>query len=103
MIDLKLLVAEYRKNNPEPKEKLRELFKSFYKDPMFQELLGQKKNSPWRCWARDNKSQCDDFTSRFVNQLAKTMNKEYGVDNSKLAVLSNNRQASLVIKPRKVK
>jgi predicted ATPase len=67
-IDLKSQVAEYQfKESSEQKKKLRELFKSFYKNVEFQKFLGQKKEKPWRCWVRDNKQQCDHFASRFVS------------------------------------
>jgi hypothetical protein len=103
-INLKSLIEEYHsKENADQKKKLRELFKSFYKDTEFQSFLFQRSNKPWHSWIRDNKTQCDDFSSRFVSQLTKTMSKEYGVDSSKLAVLSNNRQNSLIIKPQKIK
>ena len=95
-IDLKTLVIADRSANAGEKDKLRDLFKNFYKNSEFQAFLGQKKaeNNPWRCWARDNKSQCDDFISRFVNQLSKTMSDGHHVDKSKLTVLNGKRGAN---------
>lgn len=97
-INLETLVIEDRATNAGVKDKLRELFKDFYKAPEFQAFLGQKKveNNPWHCWARDNKSQCDDFISRFVNQLSKTMSDGHHVDKSKLTVLNGKRGANSV-------
>lgn len=98
VIDLKTLVIADRSANAGEKDKLRDLFKGFYKAPEFQAFLGQKKaeNNPWRCWARDNKSQCDTFISRFVNQLSKTMSDGHHVDKSKLTILNGKRGANSV-------
>lgn len=95
-IDLKKLVIADRSANAGEKDKLRDLFKNFYKNSEFQAFLAQKKaeNNPWRCWARDNKSQCDAFISRFVNQLSKTMSNGHHVDKSKLTVLNGKRSAN---------
>lgn len=95
-IDLKTLVIADRNANAGEKDKLRDLFKNFYKNFEFQAFLGQKKieNNPWRCWARDKKSQCDDFISRFVNQLSKTMSDGHHVDKSKLIVLNGKQRAN---------
>lgn len=100
VIDLKALILLDRKANAGEKDKLRELFKDFYKDPDFQAFLSQKEiiHKPWHCWARDHRHQCDDFIVRFVNRLSKTMSDGHHVDKSKLVIL-NSIQKSIRQKP----
>lgn len=89
-IELKTLVIADQSANAGEKDKLRELFKNFYKNSDFQTFLGQNKieNNPWRCWAQDNKSHCDAFITRFVNQLSITLRDGHHVDKSKLTILN---------------
>lgn len=91
VIDLTMLVRADRKANVGNKDKLRELFKNFYRHPDFQALLAQKlaAHHPWRCWAKDNQSLCANFVSHFVRQLTVTLRDGHFVDNSKLYVLGD--------------
>lgn len=83
-INLKPLIDTYRTSNQtEPKQKLRELFKEFYKTSDFQKFL-KEKNSPWKRWVNDNQDAHQEFRSLFSKRLAKTMRDGYGVDASKL-------------------
>ncbi|SHL21218.1 AAA domain-containing protein [Nitrosospira sp. Nsp11] len=90
-LNLKSLVDSFSKSNTtEPKVKLREVFKDFYKTPDFQNFLTQKgKNNPWKRWAYDNQAASQEFRSLFTKRLAKTMRDGYGVDESKLIFLEN--------------
>ncbi|KQV48745.1 hypothetical protein ASC95_22900 [Pelomonas sp. Root1217] len=83
------LVTAYRAADPSGK-KLRELFKSFYKDAEFQAFLNQRKSAlnPWRTWVQANKTECDAFTARFVAQMISTMADGYNVDRGKLVALN---------------
>lgn len=98
VIDLKALVIADRTANAGEKDKLRDLFKNFYKNSDFQAFLGQRKveYNPWRCWARDYKSQRDEFITRFVTQLSRTMSDGHHVDKSKLVFLNGKRGANSV-------
>lgn len=90
-LSLKTLVDSFTKNNTtEPKVKLREVFKDFYKTPHFQSFLAQRgKNNPWKRWIHDNQATSQEFRSLFIKRLAKTMRDGYGVDASKLISLEN--------------
>lgn len=90
-INLKSLVDSFSASNTtEPKVKLREVFKEFYKTADFQCLLTLKgKNNPWKRWCNDNQAASRDFGSRFAKRLATTMRDGYGVDPSKLTSLEN--------------
>jgi AAA15 family ATPase/GTPase len=81
-IELKDLVGKDRIDKVGEKEKLRDLFKSFYINPQVKKFLVECK--VWRIWVHEHQSLCDDFISRFVNQLKKTMSNGYHVDKSKL-------------------
>lgn len=85
-IDLKSLIGSFKKSNtPDPKPKLREIFKEFYKTTDFQKFLAQKGLfNPWKRWVRENQPACDTFRGIFTKRLAKTMREGYGVDASTL-------------------
>jgi len=86
-VDLKSLIETYRANHPH--EKLREIFKEFYKTTDFQKFIALKgSGNPWKRWISENGALCDAFRQLFAKQLLKTMRDGYGVDSSKLAFLT---------------
>ncbi len=98
-IKLKELVLKYQQNETKGK-KLRDLFKSFYKNDEFQALLKLKvTHNPWHWWQKDHLSQSEDFVSRFIEQLKKTMQHGYYVDKSKLHILTKKKVRSTAAKP----
>lgn len=85
-IELKSIIgASNAHQAKESKQKLREIFKDFYKNPDFQKFIGQKGSSnPWKKWIRENEIACKEFRQLFTEKLKKTMRSGYGVDLSKL-------------------
>lgn len=91
-INLKSLIECYiQSTSDEPKRKLREIFKAFYKTTEFQQFLAQKdrQKNPWKRWVQDNQTACETFRELFTKRLAKTMRDGYGVDASTLTPLGS--------------
>lgn len=86
LINLKSLIDAFKQSNtPEPKPKLREIFKEFYKTADFQRFITQKSpGNPWKRWVRENQPACEKFREIFTRRLAKTMRDGHSVDASKL-------------------
>lgn len=95
-IDLKSLIDTYMQSTSnEPKKKLREIFKDFYKTTEFQQFLAQKDRqiNPWKRWVHDNQTACEAFRELFTKRLAKTMRDRYGIDASMLTPLESKKVA----------
>ncbi|MEY4591147.1 MAG: hypothetical protein RIR18_42 [Pseudomonadota bacterium] len=88
-VDVEQKVAAYRKASGDNKDKAREIFKRFYKDANFQQLVssGEKPHNPWRNWIKSNPAACNEFLEKFRAALHGVMNNGYAVDPAKLAAL----------------
>ncbi len=82
--DVKKLVAAY-KGSKAP----REVFKRFYKNEGFQQLVtsGTKSYNPWKHWVESNPAACNEFLEKFKTAIHGVMKNGYAVDAAKLAVL----------------
>jgi energy-coupling factor transporter ATP-binding protein EcfA2 len=93
-IDLVRSIAAYQRinnarGNKEP-ERLRELFKDFYKNDRVQKLIKLPKvHSPLKRWIFENKDDCKKFKNDFIILLQRTLAEGYGVDKGKLAFLDD--------------
>lgn len=87
-IDLKASIETYRQNDDAKKEKLRKLFKDFYKTPKLKALLSLTgEHNPWRRWIHENKTLVDEFREGFAQRIRKVLVNGYGVDESKINFL----------------
>lgn len=70
-------------------KKPREVFKRFYKDANFQQLVssGAKPYNPWKHWVECNPAACNEFLAKFRAALHGVMNNGYVVDPAKLTAL----------------
>ncbi|MBZ0207277.1 MAG: AAA family ATPase [Flavobacteriales bacterium] len=70
-------------------EKLREIFKRFYKDPEFQKLVGHatKPYNPWKHWVDNNPEATNQFLSQFEAALRGVMKKGFNVPAEKLSAI----------------
>lgn len=82
--DVKNCVAAYRGDKTP-----REVFKRFYKDEDFQELVssGSKPYNPWKHWIESNPGAGNEFLEKFTAAIHCVMRNGYAVDVSKLTVL----------------
>ena len=87
-IDLKSLINQYQlNNNDDNRKKLRKVFKEFYKNTQFQQLLKLKGlNNPWKRWISENKSEAEDFKTSFKTKLRDTFIKGWGVEQSNIPI-----------------
>lgn len=69
--------------------KPREIFKRFYQNDEFQQLVssGEKPYNPWRHWIASNPIPTNDFLKKFKTAILGVMSSGYAVDTSKLASL----------------
>lgn len=83
-VDVKELVAAYHGD-----KKPREVFKRFYQDATFQQLVssGTKPYNPWKHWFKCNLVAGKDFLESFKVAIHGVMKNGYGVDVAKLNVL----------------
>lgn len=91
-INLKSFIESYmQRNSDDPKKKLREIFKDFYKTTEFQQFLAQRdrQKNPWKRWVHDNQTACQEFRLLFEKRLAKTMRDGHGVDAAKLIFIES--------------
>lgn len=67
----------------------REVFKRFYTDAQFQELVssGSKPYNPWRHWVENNPADSNQFLANFKAAVHTAMKVGFGVDEAKLAAL----------------
>lgn len=80
-VDLSLVIAEYIDSEQERKKKLREIFKSFYKNDSFQGFIKiNGLNNPWKRLVKHYQSDVDVFVDTFKRRLVETMQKGYGID-----------------------
>jgi len=84
-VDVRERIAAYSGN-----KKPRELFKQFYKNVKFQDLIksGSKPYNPWKHWVKNNPAATNEFIKQFVETMRFVMRKGFGVDESKLAALT---------------
>lgn len=83
-VDVKERVAAYNGG-----KKAREVFKRFYQDATFQQLLsaGTKPYNPWKHWVKCNSVASKDFLESFKVAIYGVMKNGYAVDVTKLSVL----------------
>ena len=83
-VDVKERVAAYHGSN-----KVREIFKHFYQDLSFQELVssGTKPYNPWKHWVKCNPVASKAFLENFKAAIYGVMKNGYAVDVTKLNVL----------------
>lgn len=89
-IDLKDYVKKYYDKKPiNTKEKLRTIFKDFYKNPDLKKILktNTKIHNPWKRWIEDNAVQADVFRKEFYKKLAYTLESGHGVEKAKLSFI----------------
>jgi len=84
--------AEAYKNKPDGTKKLREVFKRFYKDDDFQNVVSQvsKPYNPWKRWVEDEPKATNEFLEKFKAALEYVMRHGYKVDVAKTAALQLN-------------
>lgn len=91
-IDLKSVIIQHRKanNKKEDGDKLRSLFKNFYKTKEIQNALKNRTNAynPWKIWIAENHEEIIEFRKIFALKLLKILESAYGVDETKLPILS---------------
>jgi hypothetical protein len=83
-VDVKERVAAYHGD-----KKVREIFKHFYQDTNFQQLVssGTKPYNPWKHWFKCNLVAGKDFLESFKVAIHGVMKNGYAVDVAKLNVL----------------
>lgn len=83
-VDVKERVAAYHGD-----KKVREIFKRFYQDTNFQQLVssGTKPYNPWKHWFKCNPVAGKDFLESFKVAIHGVMKNGYAVDVAKLNVL----------------
>jgi predicted ATPase len=83
-VDVKERVAAYHGEN-----KARNIFKLFYQDANFQQLVssGTKPYNPWKHWVKCNQVASKDFLENFKTAIHGVMKNGYSVDETKLNVL----------------
>jgi hypothetical protein len=79
----------HRRLNAIYRSALREVFKRFYQDATFQQLVssGTKPYNPWKHWFKCNLVAGKDFLESFKVAIHGVMKNGYGVDVAKLNVL----------------
>ena len=84
IVDMKERVAAYHGSN-----KVRDIFKHFYQDTNFQQLVssGTKLYNPWKHWAKCNPVASKDFLQNFKTAIYGVMKNGYAVDVTKLNML----------------
>lgn len=89
VVDIGERVATYQKEKNHEREKPREVFKRFYKNVDFQNLVssGAKPYNPWKHWVEYNPMASNEFLEKFKVTIHGVMKNGYAVDVSKLAVL----------------
>lgn len=91
-IDLQAAVNADRtahRNDKKSGERLRVLFKDFYKDDGIQRLIKSTKNySPLKRWIHENKEDCQQFKNSFIKLLQGTLQSGFGVDKGKTEYLN---------------
>ncbi|HRP82777.1 MAG TPA: hypothetical protein PLY76_12845, partial [Flavobacteriales bacterium] len=85
-VDVHERVAAYP---AEKKMKPRELFKRFYKEDTFNQLVRNvsKPYNPWRLWIKDNPGASDQFLSEFRKAAHAVMKSGFAVDPAKLDLI----------------
>jgi predicted ATP-dependent endonuclease of OLD family len=91
-IDLMEYLKKYyekKKADKQSKEKLRTIFKDFYKHKELQKLLkiSTKIHNPWKRWISENVAQTELFRKDFKNKLVATLEQGYGVERAKLSFI----------------
>ena len=83
-VELKKKIAVYQGN-----EKPRDIFKRFYTEAQFQQLIssGAKPYNPWGHWVKKNPMESNEFLNKFKTTLYGVMRNGYGVDVAKLTAL----------------
>lgn len=83
-VDVRERVAAYHGAS-----KVRDIFKHFYQDTNFQQLLssGMKPYNPWKHWVKCNPVASKDFLENFKDSIYGVMKNGYAVDVTKLNVL----------------
>ena len=84
IVDLKKQIAAYQGKTP-----AREIFKRFYKNADFQNLVtsGGKPYNPWKHWVEYNPAASNKFLENFKATIYSVMKNGHTVDAAKLAVL----------------
>jgi AcrR family transcriptional regulator len=84
-VNVKERVAAYRGGE----KKSRDIFKRFYKDTNFQQLVssGTKPYNPWKHWVERNPEASNEFLEKFKMAVHGVMKNGYAVDVSKLTAL----------------
>lgn len=79
-----------KKADKQNKEKLRTIFKDFYKHTELQKLLriSTKMHNPWKRWIADNSAQTEVFRQTFKKKLTTTLEQGYGVEKAKLSFIN---------------
>lgn len=82
--DVKKRVAAYQGD-----KKPREVFKQFYRDAGFQQLVssGEKPYNPWKHWVKINPAASNEFLEKFKTAIHGVMKDGYAVDVAKLTAL----------------
>lgn len=92
VIDLKAAIEKYRRKGQFSKvnnDRLRDLFKDFYKDPDFQKLMkSTKEYSPLKRWVSEHREDCDDFKNKFIGALQRTLQVGFGLEKGKTEYLN---------------
>lgn len=92
-IDLTPYLERYRKENSKEKEKVikdkvRDIFKRFYKTEDFQAALKLTGiNNPWRNWVKHNSEDAVKFRASFKQTFTHVMTSGFAVEQSKIALL----------------
>lgn len=86
-VDVAERITFYREK--EGKKKAREIFKDFYKNAQFQEVVasGTKPYNPWKHWVKEHPDDNNDFLTKFEAAIHYAMKNGYAVDGSKLSAL----------------
>lgn len=84
-VDLKACLVSYSGS-----KKPREIFKAFYKTPIFQGVLASRKSgcNPWYYWIAKNSENSNKFLNDLNKSLKRAMKEGFSVDVSKLSLLS---------------
>jgi len=90
-VDVKERLKTYERsdNSKEERKKPRDVFKRFYNNVRFQELISSsgKSHNPWRDWISKNPKLTNDFLENLKAVIHSVLKKGYAVDATKLASL----------------
>lgn len=84
------LIAAYHRGDKQRKEKLRDLFKTFYKHREIAKVLSSRDamTNPWKRWVKENEDKKIAFRSGLSAALFKVLRDGHGVDTSLISTVS---------------